>query len=118
MLANMVQPDFTRDLERLAVTCNDQLYFEAPTAEDVIDTSLRALRNMTKFAMSSMTTEADQGCEFWNIKSKDRFHGPWNQTLSNPILIVSNSVRPLIFPIVLNDNPCSIPYHRRIQLPP
>lgn len=94
MLANLVQPDFTRDLERLSVTCNDQPEFKGPSTEEIVDISLRSLRNVTRFGMCSMITEADQGCEFWPIKAKERFTGPWNQTLSNPILIVSNTVRP------------------------
>ena len=32
------------------------------------------------------------GCNHWKSKAAERFTGPWNETLANPILIIGNTV--------------------------
>ncbi|KIJ55466.1 hypothetical protein M422DRAFT_24041 [Sphaerobolus stellatus SS14] len=86
---------FSRDLERSAVTCNDNKPFKSPTAEEVIDESLGVLKYVTRFAMLVVITEADAGCQFWPVTPPERFQGPWNHTLKNPILIHSNLLDPV-----------------------
>jgi len=83
---------FYRDLERSAVSCNDNILLKAPSAEDVVDESLKVLKHVTRFGLSVVTTEPDAGCQFWPVTPPERFQGPWNHTLKNPILIHSNLV--------------------------
>ncbi|THH14114.1 hypothetical protein EW146_g6187 [Bondarzewia mesenterica] len=90
-------PLLYRDLERSAVSCNDQPRFSKPAAEDVIDEALDIMKTVTRFVMSVFTSEPDSGCEFWPVDPPERFTGPWNHTLRNPILIHSNLVR--LFPL-------------------
>lgn len=80
------------DLERPAVSCNDAPPFSPPSAEAVVDEYLDVYHNVSKFVFSVLTTEPDSGCQFWPVKPVERFTGPWNQTLRNPILLVSNTV--------------------------
>jgi hypothetical protein len=92
-LLNLALLNSTVDLERSAVSCNDNAPFSAPSPEDVINEGLDVLKTVTRFAMSVVTTEPDSGCQFWPVTPPERFHGPWNHTLRNPILIHSNMVR-------------------------
>ena len=82
------------DLERSAVTCNDVRPFVGPTPEDFIDTQLQVMVNVTRFDLGIITHEPDSGCEFWPVTPPERFDGPWNMTLQNPVLIISNTVCP------------------------
>ena len=80
------------DLERSAVTCNDARPFAGPTPDAFVAAQLAAMA-VTRFALAVVTHEPDSGCEFWPAAPPERFGGPWNATLRNPILIVSNTVR-------------------------
>ena len=98
----MLAPDlsFSSDLARLAVTCLDSPppahVSELPTPELLADIGLETIRTVSKhFGMSISISEPDGGCQFWPVRGPERFEGPWNHTLSNPILIISNTVRPI-----------------------
>lgn len=82
-------------LVRSAVSCNDNAPFAAPSPEIVVDEILDVFDNVSRFAFSVMTTEPDGGCQYWPVTPPERYLGPWNHTLRNPILIVSNTVRPM-----------------------
>lgn len=88
----MAQQPSVRDLERSAVTCNDNLPFPPPSPEEVINESIGTLKNVSRFALSVVRTEPDSGCQFWPVEPPERFQGPWNHTLKNPMLIHSNKV--------------------------
>ena len=84
----------SRDLERSAVSCNDQHPFTTPSPETVVDALLEVYQNVSRFAFAFFTAEPDAGCQYWSIPPPpEQFHGPWNHTLRNPILVVSNTVR-------------------------
>ncbi|KAH8116069.1 hypothetical protein DFH11DRAFT_1258135 [Phellopilus nigrolimitatus] len=92
------------DLARLAVTCLDSpppaSSSEFPTPEELSDIGLSTIREVSRhFGMSVSISEPDGGCQFWPVKGPERFTGPWNHTLKNPILIVSNTADP-VTPIV------------------
>lgn len=80
------------DLARSAVSCNDNAPFEAPTAETVVDEWLDVYKEVSRAVFSVVTTEPDAGCQYWPVTPPERFQGPWNHTLRNPILIFSNTV--------------------------
>ncbi|KAF8310961.1 hypothetical protein DL93DRAFT_2169351 [Clavulina sp. PMI_390] len=99
---------------RHAVTCADSVPFSRhyhgssppwPTVEQLAKVGLDALdMYSSRWALSSLVTEPDGGCEFWPVNkveeveegtAAERFAGPWNHTLSNPILILSSKFDPV-----------------------
>ncbi|GJJ14699.1 hypothetical protein Clacol_008966 [Clathrus columnatus] len=85
------------DLGRSGVSCNDNIAPRNYTAEDVVDHILYNLKNVSPFASTIVTTEPDAGCAYWpfSLTPSDRFTGPFNNTLSNRILILSNLMDPV-----------------------
>ncbi|KIJ43866.1 hypothetical protein M422DRAFT_252782 [Sphaerobolus stellatus SS14] len=83
------------DLQRSAVSCNDNAPFDPPTAAEVVDENLDVVKHVSRFAFSIMATEQDTGCQFWPVTPPERFEGPWNHKLRNPILIHSNKLDPI-----------------------
>ncbi|KAL1948533.1 hypothetical protein VTO73DRAFT_12608 [Trametes versicolor] len=82
------------DLERSAVSCNDNKPFKAPTPAEVIDEQLYDQAHVSRFSLTVVVSEPDAGCQFWPVTPPERFLGPWNQTLKNPMLIISNTLDP------------------------
>ncbi|KAI0719840.1 TAP-like protein-domain-containing protein [Cerioporus squamosus] len=82
------------DLERSAVSCNDNKPFAPPKPEDVIDEALFVQQNVTRFGLTITISEPDSGCQFWPVTPPERYLGPWNSTTKNPILIISNTNDP------------------------
>ncbi|KAH9854634.1 TAP-like protein-domain-containing protein [Lenzites betulinus] len=93
-ILNAVNEKDNTDLQRSAVSCNDQNPFAPPTAQQVIDEQLYDLAHVTRFSLSVVTSEPDAGCQFWPVTPPERFLGPWNNTLKNPMLVISNSLDP------------------------
>lgn len=91
-LLNFSEMNPYADLERSSVTCNDLPKFAPLSPEEVTDELLRVYRNVTQFVFSVVTLEADAGCQYWPVTPPERFTGPWNNTLRNPILILSSTV--------------------------
>ncbi|KAH9848513.1 Alpha/Beta hydrolase protein [Lenzites betulinus] len=83
------------DLERSAVSCNDNEPFKAPTPEEVIDEQLDVLKHVSRFSLAVISSEPDAGCQYWPVTPNERFVGPWNHTLRSPMLIVSNTADPV-----------------------
>ncbi|GJJ14062.1 hypothetical protein Clacol_008319 [Clathrus columnatus] len=84
------------DLARAAVSCNDNVPRKpAPTPEEIVDESLYTLKHVSRFSLSVVTTEPDAGCQYWPVTPPERFNGPWNHTLSYPILVHSNLLDPV-----------------------
>ncbi|KAI0634190.1 TAP-like protein-domain-containing protein [Trametes polyzona] len=94
VLNTLQDSQFLQDLERSAVSCNDNKPFDAPTPEEVIDEQLYVLQHVSRFGLAVVVSEPDAGCQFWPVTPPERFLGPWNHTLRNPILIVSNTADP------------------------
>ncbi|TCD60113.1 hypothetical protein EIP91_010701 [Steccherinum ochraceum] len=95
LIVNALGNRMYRDLERSAVSCNDNPRFPPPSAEEVVDELLDVYQNVTRFVFSTVTTEPDAGCEYWPVTPPERFSGPWNHTLNNPILVLSNTEDPV-----------------------
>ena len=100
----------TLDMERRAVSCNDNNPFSPPSSETIVDTWLKNFQEITHFAFSFPINEPDAGCQYWPVTPPERYQGPWNKTLRNPILIISNTVGQLIF--FSRSEPELIPLHR------
>lgn len=85
---------FGHNLFSNAVSCNDVAAFAPPTAEELVDGGLAVLKNVSRFAFVLAFAEPETaGCQYWPVTPPERFQGPWNQTLRNPILVISNKVR-------------------------
>ncbi|KAI0772754.1 TAP-like protein-domain-containing protein [Trametes elegans] len=93
MLNTLNSPDLV-DLERSAVTCNDIGAMDPPTAEAVVDEVVDVYQKESRLAFAMLTGEPDMGCEYWPFTPPERFTGPWNATLKNPLLIISNTNDP------------------------
>lgn len=84
---------FGNSLPSNAVACNDNLAFAPPTAEEMVDEGLYLLENISRFAYTAPSAEPETvGCQYWPVNPPERFQGPWNHTLRNPILVISNEV--------------------------
>ncbi|KAM5538029.1 hypothetical protein V8D89_008226 [Ganoderma adspersum] len=83
------------DLQRSAVTCNDERPFAPPTPETLVKTALESLQSISRFYYSAIITEPDSGCQYWPFAPPERYLGPWNNTPKNPILIISNTADPI-----------------------
>ena len=87
---NAVNTKSTVDLEDWAVTCNDVRPFAPVPPAAFVDEALGDLERVSRFRLA---TVPDDGCEFWPVTPPERFQGPFNASLRNPVLIVSNTVR-------------------------
>ncbi|KAI1791668.1 TAP-like protein-domain-containing protein [Ganoderma leucocontextum] len=83
------------DLQRSAVTCNDEKPFAPPTPETLVGAALRSLQDISRFYFSAIITEPDSGCQYWPFTPPERYLGPWNNTPKNPVLIISNTADPI-----------------------
>ncbi|EKM57161.1 uncharacterized protein PHACADRAFT_254740 [Phanerochaete carnosa HHB-10118-sp] len=90
-----VQPNPRAELTRSAVSCNDQKPLAPLAPETVVDEVLDVFHKVSRLAFTVITTEPDAGCQYWPVTPPERFQGPWNRTLSNPILILSNEADPV-----------------------
>ncbi|KAH8923445.1 hypothetical protein BT69DRAFT_159775 [Atractiella rhizophila] len=88
-----------RDMERSGVSCNDQMLGygreKEPTPEEVTDELWSVINEVTELTMAVIPSEKDGGCGYWPVAPPERFTGPWNATLRNPILIHSNTDDPV-----------------------
>ncbi|KAG9090712.1 hypothetical protein FRC06_000915, partial [Ceratobasidium sp. 370] len=105
---NRILPDPARDrfdhaeLARYAVTCIDSLPFDKsdpstfPTPESLARKVVARVNNISKyFGGSTGLTDIDGGCQFWPVNGVERYAGPWNKTLANPIVVISSTVDPI-----------------------
>ncbi|CAE6467002.1 unnamed protein product [Rhizoctonia solani] len=106
-LLNKILPDPSRDrfdhanLARYAVTCIDSLPFNKsdpstfPTPEHLARRIVARVNSTSKyFGGSPGLTDIDGGCQFWPVDGVERYAGPWNRTLANPVMVISSSVDP------------------------
>lgn len=96
-IVNSAEFSWYFDLERSGASCNDGPPFTPPSVEDIVNENLYVFENVSRFVFSAITTEPDAGCQYWPVTPPERFVGPWNHTLSNPILVISNTVRPSFY---------------------
>lgn len=91
-------PDPNGDLARSAVSCADSYVSKrGASAEELGRGTLEVLKVTPRFALSPVTFEPDGACEFWPTKGHEpeRFTGPFNHTLANPMLILSALTDPI-----------------------
>lgn len=88
-----------RDLERSVFACNDKRWVPAPNVDEVVEEVLETYHNVSHFVLDTMVSRPDSGCQYWLDRPVERFEGPWNHTLRNPILILGNTVRISEYPL-------------------
>jgi hypothetical protein len=83
------------DLENEAVTCADSSSAAStpPSPEEVTAEYTDIFANLSRWGLGHPTV-AGPPCERWSaqLAPPERFQGPWNAKLRNPVLIVSNEV--------------------------
>ncbi|KAI0079989.1 hypothetical protein K474DRAFT_1591034 [Panus rudis PR-1116 ss-1] len=82
-------------LQRTAVSCNDAPPFDPPASEEIVEEFLDVYQNVSHFVIPVVTDEPDSGCQYWPVSPPERFIGPWNHTLRNPMLVISNTADPV-----------------------
>jgi hypothetical protein len=64
------------------------------TTKDIIDSAVNTTLNVDpRFALDMVGTPA-RYCHKWPVRAVERFRGPWNHTLPQPILIIGNQADP------------------------
>jgi hypothetical protein len=75
-----------------AVVCTDAPPYETPIDQlAVLDHDLQE-DVLTYQVTSHFAALQSFGCHHWKGRAKERFAGPFNSTLSNPILVIGNTV--------------------------
>ncbi|KEP46988.1 putative hydrolase [Rhizoctonia solani 123E] len=76
------------------VTCADALDAGNTTTKDVFDFLVHVTRTVSPMFGPSW---GDGGfyCHRWPVRAVERYTGPWNKTLANPILVIGNKADPV-----------------------
>ncbi|KAG9105175.1 hypothetical protein FRC07_009539 [Ceratobasidium sp. 392] len=88
------QSEAAPDYSFQAVTCADAIDAGNITTKDVFDFLVYVTRNVSQMFGPSW---GDGGlyCHHWPVRAVERYAGPWNKTLSNPILVIGNEADPV-----------------------
>ncbi|KAG9106063.1 hypothetical protein FRC07_008976 [Ceratobasidium sp. 392] len=77
-----------------AVTCADAVDPGNVTTQMVFEELVRATREVSPM-FGPMWGDAGLYCHRWPARAVERYTGPWNKTLSNPILVIGNEADPI-----------------------
>ena len=86
---NGTQPTIST-FSNIAVTCIDTPSFEDMTKEEAFKDAIDEIIIADKEAHLFASLELGM-CQHWNVRETERFNGPFNHTLSNPILVIGNT---------------------------
>ncbi|KDQ17322.1 hypothetical protein BOTBODRAFT_30140 [Botryobasidium botryosum FD-172 SS1] len=86
--------DEAPDYSFQAITCADALDSGNATTRDVFDEIVRVTREVSPL-FGPIFGDAGFYCHRWNTRAVERYTGPWNRTLANPILIIGNEADPI-----------------------
>ncbi|KAG9124959.1 hypothetical protein FRC07_009551 [Ceratobasidium sp. 392] len=93
------QSEAASDYSFQAVTCADAIDAGNVTTKDVFDFLVKVTQEPLLFVLSGIVgpTWGDAGfyCHHWPVRAVERYTGPWNKTLSNPILVIGNEADPI-----------------------
>lgn len=73
-----------------AVTCVDTPDFEGVSKEEAFQDILKEIVVAETVSSLFASLQFDM-CQHWSIRETERFTGPFNQTLSNTMLIIGNT---------------------------
>ncbi|CAE6409120.1 unnamed protein product [Rhizoctonia solani] len=79
-----------------AVTCADAQDAGNTTTKDVFDFVVKVTRHVSHmFGPISTAQISGTYCHHWPVRAVERYTGPWNKKLSNPILVIGNEADPI-----------------------
>ncbi|EUC61817.1 hydrolase, putative [Rhizoctonia solani AG-3 Rhs1AP] len=79
-----------------AITCADAQDAGNTTTKDVFDLLVKVTRNVSHmFGPIGTAQISGTYCHRWPVRAVERFTGPWNKKLSNPILVIGNEADPI-----------------------
>ncbi|QRV77216.1 Abhydrolase domain-containing protein [Ceratobasidium sp. AG-Ba] len=78
----------------IAITCADALEAGNTITMDVFDEVIRVTRDVSPMFGPSWG-QAGFMCHHWPVRAVERYDGPWNNTLANPILVIGNEADPV-----------------------
>lgn len=108
------QQNETRSFTEEAILCGDSIDPRGTNMTDVFEIIISASRNTSEMcsftflsSYLSVFTEHDDTvsagwptsfytCPFWPVRAVERYSGPFNKTLANKVMVVSNTVCTLI----------------------
>ncbi|KAG8744376.1 hypothetical protein FRC10_010263 [Ceratobasidium sp. 414] len=82
-----------------AITCADAVDAGNTTTQMVFDEMVRVTRDVSQMFGPSWGI-AGFYCHHWPVRAVERFTGPWNNKLSNPILVIGKSPSHLSNPVL------------------
>ncbi|CAE7062703.1 unnamed protein product [Rhizoctonia solani] len=86
-------PAYAYDYE--AITCSDAADAGDVTTRDVFDFVVNVTHTISPmFGPVGIPRLARPFCHRWPVRAVERYTGPWNKTLSNPILVIGNTADP------------------------
>lgn len=77
----------------VSISCGDSIDQESVTSQEVFDELLRVVREVSPMFGSQFPQPA-HFCHRWPVRAVERYAGPWNSKLANPILIIGNKADP------------------------
>ncbi|KDQ21467.1 hypothetical protein BOTBODRAFT_25909 [Botryobasidium botryosum FD-172 SS1] len=87
-------PEAAPDYSFQAITCADALDSGNTTTKDVFDEIVRVTREVSPL-FGPTFGDAGFYCHRWGTRAVERYTGPWNRTLANPILVIGNEADPI-----------------------
>ncbi|KAJ8481327.1 hypothetical protein ONZ51_g6079 [Trametes cubensis] len=77
-----------------AISCSDSVNSRGTTMTDVFKEIISSSRTSSHI-FSSIWPDMFQYCPFWPVRAVERYQGPFNKTLANKVLIISNTYDPV-----------------------
>ncbi|CAE6465220.1 unnamed protein product [Rhizoctonia solani] len=76
------------------VTCADAVDAGNVTTKDVFDFLVKVTREVSQM-FGPMWGDGGLYCHRWPVRAVERYTGPWNKKLANPILVIGNEADPV-----------------------
>ncbi|CAE6509951.1 unnamed protein product [Rhizoctonia solani] len=76
------------------VTCGDAVDAGNVTTKDVFDFLIKVTREVSQM-FGPVWADAGLYCHRWPVRAVERYAGPWNKKLANPILVIGNEADPV-----------------------
>ncbi|KAJ1300924.1 hypothetical protein OPQ81_003350 [Rhizoctonia solani] len=76
------------------ITCADAVDAGNVTTRDVFDFLVKVTREVSPM-FGPLWADAGMYCHRWPVRAVERYTGPWNKKLANPILVIGNEADPV-----------------------
>ncbi|KAG8723385.1 hypothetical protein FRC11_002456, partial [Ceratobasidium sp. 423] len=85
----------TRSYAPEAITCGDAQDVGNTTTKDLFDFIVKVTHDVSHMFGPTTTQIPGTYCHRWPVRAVERYTGPWNKKLSNPILVIGNQADPI-----------------------